>query len=69
MDKIKIPEPADIPSTADIVVIGGGIVGCATAFWASRAGLATVLLEKREALCILTTPASAEAVRLSLIHI
>jgi len=63
MGKIKIPEPADIPATADIVVIGGGIVGCATAFWASRAGLATVLLEKREALCILTTPASAEAVR------
>lgn len=39
MGKIKIPEPADIPTTADIVVIGGGIVGCATAFWASRAGL------------------------------
>ncbi|MCJ7616324.1 MAG: FAD-binding oxidoreductase [Desulfobacterales bacterium] len=63
MGEIKIPEPADIPATADIVVIGGGIVGCATAFWASQAGLATVLLEKREALCILTTPASAEAVR------
>lgn len=39
MGNIKIPEPAEIPATADIVVIGGGIVGCATAFWASRAGL------------------------------
>ena len=39
MGKIKIPGPADIPATADIVVIGGGIVGCATAFWASQAGL------------------------------
>lgn len=63
MGKIKIPEPADFPATADIVVIGGGIVGCATAFWASQSSLATVLLEKREALCILTTPASVEAVR------
>ena len=44
MGEIKIPEPADIPATADIVVIGGGIVGCATAFWASLAGLGAVLL-------------------------
>jgi glycine/D-amino acid oxidase-like deaminating enzyme len=42
------------------VVIGGGIVGYSTAFWASRAGLDTILLEKREILCALTTQASAE---------
>ena len=45
-------------------MIGGGIVGCATAFFASRAGLDVVLLEKRAALCTLTTPASTGAFRL-----
>jgi sarcosine oxidase subunit beta len=63
MSKISIPGSADIPITTDLVVIGGGIVGCSTAFWASRAGLDTVLLEKCETLCGLTTQASAEAVR------
>src|SRR5438132_1346312 len=54
----------EIPRTADVVVIGGGIVGAATAFFASRAGLDVVLLEKRPALCTLTTPASTGAFRL-----
>src|SRR5690242_2680269 len=48
----------DLPATADLVVIGGGIVGAATAFFAARAGLRTVVLEKRPALCSLTTPAA-----------
>lgn len=52
------------PTTADVVVIGGGIVGAATAFFACRAGLRVVLLEKRPALCTLTTPASTGAFRL-----
>lgn len=54
----------DLPRTADLVVIGGGIVGAATAFFASRAGLRVVLLEKRPALCTLTTPVSTGAFRL-----
>src|SRR5205807_3807784 len=54
----------DLPRTADVVVIGGGIVGAATAFFARRAGLRVVLLEKRPALCTLTTPASTGAFRL-----
>jgi sarcosine oxidase subunit beta len=49
--------------TADAVVIGGGIVGAATAFWLSRAGLSTLLVEKRDALSSLTTAASAECFR------
>jgi sarcosine oxidase subunit beta len=53
----------ELPRTADLVVIGGGIVGAATAFFASRAGLRTVVLEKRPALCSLTTPASTGAFR------
>ena len=51
----------DVPPSADLVVIGGGIVGAATAFFARRAGLSVVLLEKRSALCTLTTPVSTGA--------
>jgi sarcosine oxidase subunit beta len=55
---------SELPARADVVVIGGGIVGAATAFFACRAGLSVVLLEKRRALCTLTTPASTGAFRL-----
>ena len=54
----------DLPQSADVVVVGGGIVGAATAFFARRRGLRVVLLEKRPALCTLTTPASTGAFRL-----
>ncbi|MFN8525621.1 MAG: FAD-dependent oxidoreductase [Chloroflexota bacterium] len=52
------------PAAADLVVIGGGIVGAATAFYAQRAGLRTVLLEARPSLATLTTPVSTGAFRL-----
>lgn len=48
---------------ADAVVIGGGIVGVATAFWLSRAGIDTVLVEMRDGLSTLTTPNSIESFR------
>lgn len=63
MGKVVIPEAGEFPHKADVVIIGGGIVGCATAFHASRAGLDTILVEKLESLAALTTPSSAEAVR------
>src|SRR3954468_15345797 len=53
-----------LPASADLVIIGGGIVGAATAFFAARAGLSAVILEKRPALCTLTTPVSTGAFRL-----
>jgi sarcosine oxidase subunit beta len=64
-----MPEPtvrfADaVPATADVAVVGGGIIGCATAFFAARAGLRVVVLERRAALGTLTTPASTGAFRL-----
>ncbi|MGQ0609106.1 MAG: NAD(P)/FAD-dependent oxidoreductase [Chloroflexota bacterium] len=64
-----MPEPtvrfADRPpATADVAVIGGGIIGCATAFFAARAGLRVVVLERRAALGTLTTPVSTGAFRL-----
>ncbi len=52
------------PATTDVVIIGGGIVGCATACFAVRAGLHVTVLERRPALATLTTPASTGAFRL-----
>jgi sarcosine oxidase, subunit beta len=53
-----------LPRTADLVIVGGGVVGAATAFYAARAGLRPLLIERRPALCTLTTPASTGAFRL-----
>src|SRR5467141_288130 len=52
------------PPTADLVVVGAGIVGCATAFRATRAGLRTVVLDARPRPATLTTPAATGAYRL-----
>lgn len=53
----------DLPRVADLVIIGGGVLGAATAFYASRAGLRTVVLERRPLLCTLTTPVAAGGFR------
>jgi sarcosine oxidase subunit beta len=52
------------PPSAELVVIGGGVVGAATAFHASRAGLRPLIVEARPQLCTLTTPVAAGAYRL-----
>ena len=52
------------PASAELVVIGGGVVGAATAFHASRAGLRPLIVEARPQLCTLTTPVAAGAYRL-----
>ncbi len=54
----------ELPRTADLVVIGGGVIGAATAFQAARAGLRPVLLEARPSLCTLTTSVATGAFRL-----
>ena len=36
----------DLPATADIAVIGGGLLGAAISYWLARAGRAVVLLER-----------------------
>ena len=63
MGRIVVPEAGDFPATADVVIVGGGIVGAATAFYASRAGLTALVLEKRGGLATLTTTSSLECVR------
>ncbi|MGD8991104.1 MAG: FAD-binding oxidoreductase [Desulfobacterales bacterium] len=62
MGKIFTPGENDFGKT-DAVVIGGGIVGTATAFWLSRAGWDVVVVDMRDGLSTLTTPASAECFR------
>jgi sarcosine oxidase subunit beta len=63
MGKMLSPTADTWPATADAVVIGGGIVGVATAFWLSRAGMDTVLLEMRGDLGSLTSAQSIESFR------
>ena len=54
----------ELPPEAELLIIGGGVVGAATAFYAARAGLRPVVVEMRPAPCSLTTPASTGAFRL-----
>jgi sarcosine oxidase subunit beta len=63
MGKIFVPDATDFPATADVVIIGGGVIGAATAFYATRAGLTTIVAEKRAGLGELTTSASLAAFR------
>jgi len=41
-----VPNSADFPEAVDVVVIGAGIVGAATAYELARRGISTALLEK-----------------------
>lgn len=46
------------------MIVGGGVIGCATAYFARQAGLRTLVIEKRPALATLTTPVATGAFRL-----
>jgi sarcosine oxidase subunit beta len=63
---MPIEHRTELPRTADLVIVGGGIVGAATAFYAARAGLRAVILERRPTLASLTTAAAAGGFRLQL---
>jgi sarcosine oxidase subunit beta len=52
------------PPTADLVIVGGGVIGAATAFHAASAGIHPLIVEARPRLCTLTTPVAAGAFRL-----
>lgn len=43
---LHIESSSDVPASADIVIIGGGIIGTFTAYYLARRGLSVVLLEK-----------------------
>jgi len=63
MGRIFVPDQEILPKSVDLIVVGGGIVGVTTAFAASRAGLKTVVLERRQGLGTLTTASSEECFR------
>ena len=54
----------EAPASDEVVIVGGGIAGAATAFHAARAGLHPLIVEARPQLCTLTTPVAAGAFRL-----
>ena len=43
---MTIQSTPDLPPAADVVVIGGGIVGCSTAYYLARKGISVALIEK-----------------------
>ena len=47
----RIPSDERLPASADIVVIGGGIIGAAAAYFLARRGLSVALLEKGHVGC------------------
>ena len=63
MARITVPHGDELPRSADIVIIGGGVIGCAAAFYATQAGFKVVVLERRDGLGTLTTAASEECFR------
>jgi sarcosine oxidase subunit beta len=54
---------AELPTSADVVIIGGGIVGCASAFFLARSGRSPVVVERADAVASATTSVSAHAIR------
>jgi sarcosine oxidase subunit beta len=52
-----------LPQSADVVIIGGGVLGAASAFYAARAGLRAVVIERRPRLATLTTAAATGGYR------
>jgi glycine/D-amino acid oxidase-like deaminating enzyme len=48
MARISVPGAEGLPRSVDVLIIGGGIAGCATAFYASEAGFDTLVIERRD---------------------
>jgi glycine/D-amino acid oxidase-like deaminating enzyme len=59
---------SELPASAELVVVGSGIVGASTAFFASRAGFRVLVVERLPALCAFTTAVATGGYRLQLEH-
>ena len=53
----------DLPKTADVVIIGGGVVGCSIAYHLARRGARDVLVLERDAVGAGTTSKAAGGIR------
>lgn len=53
-----------LPTRVDLVIIGAGVAGAATAYFAARAGLHVLVIERRSNIASLTTAAATGAFRL-----
>jgi len=53
----------DLPKTADVVIIGGGVVGCSIAYHLARRGARDVLVLERDAIGAGTTSKAAGGIR------
>ena len=51
----------ELPASVDLVVIGAGVAGAATAYFAARAGLKVLVIERRSSIASLTTAAATGA--------
>ncbi len=59
----RLPETDNLPATADVVVIGGGIAGASDAFFLRRAGFSVAVIELGSQLAGLTTSQSVACFR------
>ena len=51
----KSPPPASVPESADVVVIGGGSIGCSTLYHLAKMGVTNAVLVERDQLTSGTT--------------
>lgn len=62
------PAPVEVdgapPRSVDLIIIGAGVAGAASAFYAARAGLQVLVVERRAEIASLTTAAATGAFRL-----
>ena len=52
------PSAGDLPRHAEVVVVGGGVIGCSVAYNLAKRGLTDVVLLERHALTSGTTSAA-----------
>src|SRR6266571_7829382 len=63
LTQLKIKENLPMTTTADVIIIGGGIMGASIAYHLTKQGEAQVTLLERQALCNGTTGRSGAIVR------